>query len=516
MNPKVSFIFSSLVLVAAIMTIDVVTAEAQGTHMTSRNTALGGGGGSYITGYHSNFVNPANLMLDERGTRITIGVFGGLSTTAGGGLANIGVYNEHFTSGQIINSQNAAQISDEWFGSGPDGSRSLGFQVSVVPLGVHYQRDNMAFATALRVRTMGTLSMSKGAFDLGLAGLNSDFFGDPRNVNMDNELVAVTEWSLGYAMEVWNSGGHFRPGSHRVFAGIAPKLIFGMGYVRLAMDSRLQIQSGENALLVHDFDYYINTTGDLTDDLNAYYQERRVRDNQDAELSDFVDSDSFSDLGSGQGFGIGFDLGATYEWYINDIDLPVIGSGPQILRASLSFTDIGSVSFGNNAGTFRAMDIFEWDGLTVDSDRLDQDFDGEFSDYLEHVLEDSIASDIYGNFAPEEISSHSMGLNPIINAGASLTMNKLEVMADIGTGLNSRGVNRNRLYLALGAEYNLLSVIPIRSGVRMGGYAGTSVSFGTGLNLKNFEFTAAFMNTPGSSSRGANVSGALSGLVIRF
>ena len=490
---------------------------AQGHHATSVNTALGGGGSSYITGYHAAFINPANLMISDRETRVNFGIIGGIQSSAGGSLINIGLYNRHFTKGHTIDTERALIISDDWFGACPLSTSSAAFNVDVVPLGVSYRREDMAFSIAARARTLGKTGMSKGMFELALTGLNTEVFSDPRKVNFNTELLGLWELSFGFAMQVWQNTEQNAPGSMRVYAGAAPKILFGMGYAKMGLESQLQVTGRElEASVVHDFEYYILTTGNLTDDLMAYYDERRVRGNKDAVLDDFLSDDSFSDLGGTQGVGLGLDIGATFEWYMQDVSMPVIGTGPQILRASLSITDLGGINFKNNPGDFRARDTFLWEGLTVDFDYIDEEFDGDFSNYLEYVLEDSIGSDIYGNFAPRDVSNHRIGLAPMFHLGGSLTMGRLGVMLDVGKGINNRGINSRRFYTALGTEYRVLKAVPLRFGMRVGGYSAVNLSAGTGLDLKNFEFAFGVMTTPSSSRGGMNLSAAWSGLVFRF
>ena len=491
---------------------------AQGMHATSTSMGLGGGGSAYVSGYHAGFINPANLMLPERDTRITLGILGGIGSSAGGSLMNISLYNKHFTNGNVLDAQKTMEISDEWFGKSRNAMRYMGADASVVPMGASYRRDNMAFSSAIRVRTMSSAHMSKGFFELALTGLDSGVFKDPKNVDLSGEVLGMWEWSFGYAMEVWRNSDAFEPGAQRIYAGVAPKLLFGMGYARIGLESSLQVtgQNIEQSSVLHDFEYELLTVGNLTEDLDAYYQERRVRNNEDALLSDFVDDDSFSDLGGVFGTGFGLDLGATWEWYRGNISLPVIGSGPQIIRASFSITDIGSISFSDNAGEFSASDTFDWEGLAVDFDYVDREHDGDFFDYLEYVVKDSIGSDIYGNFSSKDVSSHRVGLTPMVTLGGAITMGKLGVMLDIGKGLNNRGINSRRLYTALGSEYLLINAIPLRFGLRVGGDSSVNLSFGTGVDLKNFEFGFSVMTTPSSKRRGTNIGAAWSGFIVRF
>ncbi|MDG5767179.1 DUF5723 family protein [Balneolales bacterium ANBcel1] len=493
-------------------------ANAQGMHVTASNLALGGGGSAYMTGYHANFVNPANLMLPDNNRRLTIGILGGLSTGAGGGLVNISMYNRHFTNGDLITATDAMSIADDWFGSGSDAMQNIGFSVGVVPLGASYRREdlNMAFSSAVRVRAMNTSGMSRGFFELALTGLNSQVFAEQRSVSLNTEFLTFAEWSFGFAMEVWRNQDEFTPGSQRVYAGAAPKILFGMDYAKISFASGLQVIGGDDPMVLHDFDYYIETTGSLTEELDDYYQDRRVLGDDDAQLGEYLNDDSFFSGGSFHGYGFALDLGGTWEWYMRDVSIPVIGSGPQILRASLSITDVGGINFRDNAGRFRAEDTFLWEGASVNFDLIDAEYDGKLSNYFEYVLEDSIGNDIYANFSPDDVSSHRVGLTPMINVGGALTMGRLDVMMDIGKGMNSRGVNSNRLYTALGTEYRLLNVIPLRMGMRLGGYSAMNLSFGTGINLPGFEFSVGMMTTPNSNRGGANIAAAWSGFVMRF
>ncbi len=512
--PKKIFAISAVLAISGLF---ASSSMAQAIHNTSGSIALGGGGGAYVNGYHANFVNPANLMIPDRSTRYTIGFIGGIQTTAGGSLLNTGLYNRHFTKGNVIDTELALRISDEWFGSGSEAATQMGLGLDVVPLGVSYRRDDMAFSIAARARTLGSAGMSKGMFDMALTGLNTQVFNEPKRINFDTEVLAMWELSFGFAMEAWRNQEHFAPGFMRVFAGVAPKILFGSGYAKMGLKSQLQVTGREQeSRIVHNFNYYIHTVGNLTNGFNDYYQERRVIGNKDVLLDDFFDDDTFSDLGRLAGMGLGLDLGGTFEWYIDDVSLPVIGSGPRILRASLSITDIGGINFRKNPGDFRADDVFIWEGLSIDFEYIDEEHDGKFSNYLDYVIEDSIGSDIYGNFAPREVKNHSVGLTPVVNIGGALSMGRLSVMLDVGKGTNNRSINSRRLYSALGTEYRIAEVVPVRVGMRLGGNSSMNLSAGTGIDLKNFEFTIGVMSTPSSSRGGMNLSAAWSGLIVRF
>ena len=52
--------------------------------------------------------------------------------------------------------------------------------------------------------------------------------------------------------------------------------------------------------------------------------------------------------------------------------------------------------------------------------------------------------------------------------------------------------------------------------MRSGGSTSSAYTFGTGLNLRNFEFTLSLLTVPNSEANGSGLSMAMSGFVIRF
>jgi hypothetical protein len=94
-------------------------------------------------------------------------------------------------------------------------------------------------------------------------------------------------------------------------------------------------------------------------------------------------------------------------------------------------------------------------------------------------------------------------------------MGRLGLMLDVGKGLNDNGVNSTDMYMALGSEYRFFGFIPLRVGMRTGGYSSTTYHFGTGLEFKHFEFSFGAASSS-TSEKGAGISTAFSGLVFHF
>lgn len=95
-------------------------------------------------------------------------------------------------------------------------------------------------------------------------------------------------------------------------------------------------------------------------------------------------------------------------------------------------------------------------------------------------------------------------------------MGKLSFSMDLGKGFDDQGINSKRVSLATGLEYRLLGFLPIRVGMRTGGYSSTTYTAGVGLNFNFFEFNVAASSVSDSMSNGTNVGAAWSGLVFRF
>ncbi len=253
--------------------------------------------------------------------------------------------------------------------------------------------------------------------------------------------------------------------------------------------------------IVHNFDYALYTYGDLSDQLTAYSNARET--NPDAKLDDFLDY-SGSDIGT-LGSGFGLDLGVTAEL---DVSLPVLGilGKKQVLRLSMSMTDLGSVSYDKSPSKITAAGL-----VTIDGDIGDKSPNEYFDE-----LADSLQNDVYGGFTSESVSAQKYELPGMYNFGAALTLGKLTTTLDYGFGFNDVGTNSKRSALTLGAEYRFLGIIPVRVGTRVGGYSSATYSAGIGLDLRFLELTFAGSMVADSKSSGSSVAVAWSGLVLRF
>lgn len=500
-----------LMILVGIQSVEV---NAQSGFNTTRGLGMGGAGSTTVTGFHSNFVNPANLALQTR-TKRSLGILGGISPQVSGGLANLALYNQYYTNGLTITPELNLEIADKWFGDddGDAAYRQLGFNVDVLPFGFSFRLGDIGIGLATRFRVLGDVGMSKGAF-LASTGLNSTVFGDFRNFDVRNEVIGVAEISLGVGMNVWETGEGTAPGTMRALVGIAPKYMIPVHYHAINLDSRLRVQ--ENPYLItHEFSYEILAAGRFGEDLQRFANERQ-QTNKVPEVDGYFDN-SFDDAGEIRGSGIGFDFGATFEYYLDDFPLQLWAfRGTHRLRASFTVTDFGSLKINQNATRVFNSKTFSWNGLDINQERIDNEFNESFDDYFDFVVTDSIGRDIYMDFRAEMLGEHTVDLPGVYNLGVSYDMGRLTFAFDVGAGLNNKAHNSTNLHLAIGSEFRPVNAFPIRVGMRTGGNSSTAFSAGTGLNLRNFEFTFSGMIVPNSESSGSAVTAAFSGLIFRF
>lgn len=483
---------------------------AQSRHYNSQTLGMGRGGTAFIDGYHANFLNPANLMINNTGRKPknSIGIGGGIGFSAGGTLLNQRVYEDYLTKGYTIADNVAGQSAtlrtdmlNDWFGSSAENTREVSFGLQIVPFGFSHRGKNSAFSVATRVRTLNDFSINKGFAELAFYGFDSQKFGDPVPVNFTNTVLSYAEISVGYAMKLpipFTGMIEKLPfiNGVNVYAGVAPKYIVGLQSMDFDFNSTLQVNS---SAVIHDFNYTLTSFGDLSEELSAYAAEHQL--DPDAKLDLNYDGSDIGNLGSG----FGVDLGLTAEV---DVSLPALGflGKRQVLRLGMSLTDLGSVTYDASPSQITASDRFTLDGNIGDK---------TVGDYFDD-LSDSLQNDVYGGFAALQTEAKKYSLPGMYNFGAALTLGKLTTTLDYGVGFNDLGRNTKVSRANLGLEYRLFNFIPLRFGTRIGGESAATYSAGFGFDFRFFDFTFAASTVKSGSDGGSSYGVAMSGLVIRF
>ncbi len=478
---------------------------AQTGYTSARNLSLGGGGTAYMTGYESAFINPANLGLFRGNNQILLGLPGDISVKAGGSLANLTTYNKYFTKGLKIDETKANNILSDWFGSSETKMKDIGANVNIVPLAFVHKSGDASYGLVFRFRTLANVSMNKGMAGLILHGMDSNYFANGRPVNFTQTSYSTAELAFSYSRRLRLGG--LLPDNQALYVGVTPKLIGGLSYNDLDFKSNLKIMG--DTLIQHQFKYTINTVGAFSNDFQKFYQQR-IDPNQ---TPDFKNDIKPQDMVKGglKGTGFGLDLGITYIFNFDKSYRPYTSTTHgKFLTLSASVTDIGSVTFSKNAMQFVADNSISWNGLKPNNQEINSKYNGSTSDYINHVINDSIATNIYGSFVPAKTTKLKVGLPTAIHFGAYLKYGKLGFTFDTGKGMNNYGMNSTNGYMATGLEFYFFSFLPLRVGYLLGGKTSNSFSVGTGFETRLFQFSVGAMSVNDSITRGYNLSTAAS------
>lgn len=403
-----------------------------------------------------------------------------LRAYTGGDLLQFNHYKDTFgeQSGTLTNAEES-KVLDEWFGG---EQRSVATYAVAVPLAITYQPSGRqwAFGVGLRTRAISEVSVNRGFFDLFLVGADSN-----RTVPVDGRYRAYSTIDLtgtfSYTFE-----------SIPLSVGVSPRLIFGTNYADGTLDSEVTVTDSS---LTHRFDYTARAAGGVS---------RDVYDTFDA-----FSGSPFEDVSSGlggnvSGLGVGVDLGATYAVQSN-------------LFVSMSITDLGTVQWNRDAQIVTPeSNKFRFDGVKLDLDRLENEFNGDLGEYFKHQV-DSLAQAAYEDVQRDR-SSFSTGLPTALHLGGTWVLDRLTLTGGATVGLNEKaGAVSPSPAVHLGGEYRL-GPVPLRAGVRLGGPQAVTLAGGVGLDVGGFRFDIGVSGTPSTSTLGSGgrYSVSLSMATVRF
>ncbi|MCX6143034.1 MAG: DUF5723 family protein [Ignavibacteriales bacterium] len=389
-------------------------------------------------------INPANLALPGRGTfSLSLMPIGVRASTE---MLSYDIYQEYFTGipGTDNNGKRDPKVLTELdkqniLASIPDGLAATRVDIEAMDLGATIATSKLGgLGVAVLDHASGTLEIAKDFTRFFLYGLDSA----GSQYNFDGTSVAAAWWrefNVSYAYQIPLNSEWV----HELSIGLGVKLLQGFGIFETEhySSSIANQRVGANQYLLNaQFDYLTRRAG-----------------------ADFFNPDKHVDMSmfpEPAGKGVGFDLGVSAQ----------IKPG---LRVAASVTDIGSIHWTKN--------LVKTDGRYALI--MDDPFKTENTDSLEQAVRgNNQAGDAFSSTLPTTLRI-GVAIESDESAIFSFLPRKMLLAFDYTQGLNSSMGNLTQPRFSLGMEYRVISFLPLRTGISMGGGDGVRWAAGFGLDF---------------------------------
>lgn len=297
------------------------------------------------------------------------------------------------------------EVSRNQFLNGLPGKSKLGLDLDLSVFSLGFESFGGFNTIGISLRSMSDMAVPREFFSFMKDGLGNDA-ANYRIKNMNVSLTDYVELALGHAREIndqWTVGA---------------KMKFLVGLVKadfLVKDMQITATPDHWSIKPNNVSGYISAGGirlKTKGELGNYTDDDYVKDesgNPTDQLKEgaedrvsFEDID-FSSIGP-SGFGLGFDLGATYK--LNDD-----------WSFSAAVLDLGFVSW-SNTNHLAMNNSFEFNGfenITFDDEGNANSFDNQVNKIQEDLLD-------LAQFTHEGVSSRSTALAATLNLGAQYTL----------------------------------------------------------------------------------------------
>lgn len=398
-------------------------------------------------------INPANLGMPENHL-ITMNLLP-IGIRVSSELISYDTYKEFFTGDPGPNGTRVPHYltdadKEQILSIFPEGVAVSKAEVDVMPLGVSVYVPSFGGIGLATMEHVGTsLVLPKDYLRLFLYGLDSA----GSTYTFDETSLSAWWWreyNLSYGMQIPLK----LKDDIEMFAGIGLKYVSGFGMMETSHYNATIANFRENGNQYRVklfFDYLIRRSG-----IDAVGAGR--------------DQSSFSLFPQPAGTGFGVDLG--FAARMPGVDLHV------------SITDIGSVRWKKN--------IVETGG----------NYNLEFTDPFFKTNEDSIQNAVRGTNRPGGAFTASLPtrvrIGLVIGADSSLRPgwfpSHLVLALDLSQGFNESMGNSGSLRFSLGAEYRIIPVVPLRTGIALGDDSRLRWAVGLGLDFRYFSIDLATEN----------------------
>jgi len=469
----------SIVGVLAVLLLSLPEARAQSGTRSQWAISTGGGASATSPPTTALYTNPAHLGIGAPKSSLEVRLLDVRAYT-GGDLMQFDRYRDTFGSdSETLTNVEEAAVLDEWFG---DERRVFDTYSEVVPFAIAYQPRGAqwAFGLGLRGRVLSEVETDRGLFDLLLVGADSN-----RTVPVNGRYRASSTVDLTGAVS-------YSFESIPLSIGVSPRFIVGTQYADGTLTSTVTVS---DSVLTHQFEYTARAAGPVS---------RNVYDTFNAFQADPLRDASAGFGGNVSGIGAGMDLGAVYE----------LRSG---LFVSASVTDLGAIQWSRDAQTTTpANNEFRFEGIELNLDRLQNEFDGDVGRYVEHQV-DSLARAAYQDVERDR-SSFTVGLPTALHVNGTWSKDAFTLNGGATLGLNDKaGAVSAEPVVHLGGELRL-GPGPLRAGVRLGGPQAVTLAGGLGLDAGGYRFDVGVSVTPSTSTlgQGGRYAVGLSLATVRF
>ncbi|MEX0648561.1 MAG: DUF5723 family protein [Balneolaceae bacterium] len=454
--------------------------------LSVENMALGGGGTTYLTGYETLFVNPANLYIQEKNYTLQVSLLQGAGyydsqLAVNSPTQRFKRYSETFypydnlRSNRFINQENRSDIINRNFSE----ERLMSNQQSkadIYWMGLKWTREKRSYAFALRTRISSRTGLGRGFFSDEPVEINEGYRIDQ---SFNQQYQSLHELSFGYAESFTLLNGLI-PQLSEFIIGIAPKIVISGSYLNTNFLNRYNIP-GIGSGWIHEQKFTQQSTGYFSETNDAFYHTNN--------LPGFTEG-SLGDLLRPSGIGMGLDIGITYLITFGDDfstlrrqDVPTEKS----LRFSFSITDLGAVY------QYEKPLYFETEYSTREaetpgpvSELLFAGSPGEHLFFLDQNEEHPLRSAETRN-----PGSFDTTLPASMQAGALFQINRLKLMGDFSYALSNSAFSSSGLVSYFGVELRPLSFLPLRAGTRLSTDLPGYYSFGAGIETSFFDLNAA-------------------------
>ena len=444
------FHYSIIPLIFTLLLLAVFPLAAFAQIGSDARSMVMGGGSAYLTGFESNFYNPANLLIPnyKHSTEIE---FGSVSMQLNRRPLNRTFVPFKGYADQLLSNRsgsnldtngNRQKLLEHWF-NGDETNYSRYATFTATPFGISWQHGPFAYSVGFHSRALNSFELTKGWFSGNSQSITPK---NPLNRNLKQTIATYQEISVGFAQAVTLVNG-WSPNLNRLYVGVAPKFIIPGMYMQTDYQSSYRRDNSGNIIQTRTLS--MMSAGALSVAWNGKGSNNTLSNN---------------DLFNPTGWGLGLDMGLTYVKSLgNDISL-LKGNKRTALRrsfrVSISLTDVGFVHYNHQVTSLNQLQGTRTVQQLPEGPATE--FTGSPVQALSYLQADGGTSDYLKS---NQVHDIRISLPTAFHFGAAYQDNWWMLTGDLTYGLNKNTFNFGGWIADAGAEIRPLHFLPIRAGL---------------------------------------------------